>query len=481
MQIVNDMFDGLVLRGPDGHIVPAQAVHWKTSADGLTWTFTLRKSQWSDGQPVTASDFVRGWQRAVTPSVASPYAWYLELMAVANAHEIILGHKQPQTLGVKALAPDTLQVTLEHPVPWLTEMLMIPVLYPAPPGIIEKYGDKWTDPAHIVTNGPYSLNQWVVNEKVELNASHHYPNAKQLPIQQVTYLMLPSQTAAYNRYRAGDMDITVGIPVGYYPKLKADHPDDLRITHGLGTEYYAFNVRQKPFNDVRVRKALSLALERELITDKVLGEGQVPAYSFTPAYMKGMPNYQPLPSTMSRAQRLAEAQRLYREAGYGPNNPLRFSLLYNTSESRQKTAIAAASMWKQNLGAEVTLENMEWKSAVSRIRQKDFQLARASWVADFNNPVSMLSIFSSISSSNKPGYQNPLYDELLARLKQPGAHRGQLFVDMENQLLQDVPVIPLYHYVSPSLVNPKVQGWYDDPQELVQTRYLSLKGDATQP
>ena len=475
MLVAGDLFDGLVHRDNKGNIVPAQAKSWTQSPDGLTWTFQLRKSQWSDGRPVVAQDFVRAWRRAVNPETGAAYAWYLEMMAIQNAHAIVQGDKKPDALGVSAPDPHTFIVKLEKPLPWLVQMLVTPVLYPIPEGIVEKYGRNWTAPEHIVTNGPYKLKDWIVNEKIDLIANPKYPEYNSLGVKSVSYFPLTSATAAFNRYRAGDLDMTRNIPDGYYKRLTSSRPDQLHVTHMLGTEYYAFNTRRAPFNDPRVRKALSLAIDRELITDKVLGEGQVPAYNFTPYYMNGMPAYTPEAQAMARKARLAEAQKLYEEAGFSKANPLKLTLLYNTSESRQKIAIAAAHMWKANLGVDVTLENMEWKSVLSRIRQMDFDVARASWVADFNDPASMYSIFGSTNSSNKPKYQSPVYDALLDKMGTPNTDRQKLFVNMEKVLAEDSPIVPLYYYVSPSLVNPKVKGWYDNPRDLTMTRYLSVE------
>ncbi len=476
IRITADLFDGLVERAPSGKIVPAQAESWSTSADGKTWTFTLRQSQWSDGSPVTADDFVQAWRRAADPETGSSYAWYLEMMSIVNARDIIKSKKAPETLGVSAQGSDKLVVNLEHPVPWLLEMMIMPVLYPIPAATVKKYGQHWTAPGHIVTNGPYLMKEWVVNEKITLRANPRHPDISSLKVKSVSFLPLSSDMAAYNRYRAGDIDMTLNIPVNYYSSLVNERPDELHVTHTLGTEYYAFNIHRAPFDNPKLRKALSLAIERERITGKVLGEGQVPAYGFTPPYTSHMPPYQPEAARLSREQRLAEARRLYKEAGYSQDKPLKFTLLFNTSESRKNVAIAAANMWKENLGVEVTLENMEWKSVVSQIRARDFDVARASWVADFNSPVSFLSIFDSNSSSNKAGYQNPSYDQLLGQMNISGADRQQLFQNLEDLLGQDMPIIPLYYYVTPQLISPRVEGWYDNPRDIVMTRYLSLKG-----
>ncbi len=478
MRIVGDIFDGLVHRDPKGEIVPGQAESWYVSEDGRTWTFKLRESRWSNGQPVTADDFVRAWRRAVDPETGSPYAWYLDMMAVKNAKAITLNKAEPSALGAHALDARTLQVQLEQPVPWLLQMLVMPVLYPNPPGIIEQHGQNWTAPGTLVSNGPYQLQKWIVNEKVDLVTNSQHPDREKLAINSVSYLTIPSANAAFNRYRAGELDMTLDIPSGRFAKLQKDRPDELHTTHMLGIEYFAFNTQKAPFNDPRIRRALSLAMDRELITEKVLGEGQMPAYSFTPPYMNGMPALPKSAGQLTPTQRLTEARRLYKEAGYSKENPLRFTLLYNTSEARKKIAIAAASLWKTSLGAEITLENMEWKSVLAKFRAMDFQVARASWVADFNDPVSMLSIFGSDSGSNKPGFRDAAYDALISQLNKPGIDRDDLFIKLENILAKSAPVVPLYYYVSPSLVSQNVEGWYDNPRDLILTRYLSVNSQS---
>ncbi len=475
MRIISDLFDGLVHRNPEGKMVPGQASHWHTSSDGKTWTFTLKNSNWSNGQPVTAEDFVRAWQRAVDPKTGAPYAWYLEMMKVRNARAITLGEQPPATLGVSAVDAHTLQVTLDEPVLWLLEMLEMPILYPNPPKLIEQHGQHWTAPGTLASNGSYLLTEWVVNEKLTLTANNQHTDRDQLGIDTVSYLTIPSANMAYNRYRAGELDMTLNVPTDGFAQLQQDRPDELHKTHMLGVEYFAFNTQQAPFNNPDLRRALYLAMDRELITDKVLGEGQVPAYSFTPPYMNNMPTLPTSAATMPHDQRLAEARRLYKKAGYSKANPLKFTLLYNTSEARKKVAIAAAHIWNKNLGVEVTLENMEWKSVLERFRAHDFQVARASWVADFNDPISMLAIFASDSASNKAGYQNTTYDNLLAQLNKSDSDRQKTIIQLETLLAETAPVVPVYYYVSPSLVSPKVSGWYDNPRDLVMTRYLSLK------
>ena len=290
MRVINDLFDGLIHRDPAGKIVSGQASSWTTSANGLIWTFTLRESQWSDGKPVTAGDFVRAWRRAVDPATASPYAWYLEIMAITNASAIVNGLIKSENLGVSAPDNQTFRVQLEHPRPSLPQMLVMPVLYPIPPGALEIYGREWTTPKNLVTNGPYRLKDWIINEKITLQANSRHPDYNSLAINTVSYLTVPSSNSAYNRYRSGELDMTLNIPDNFYQKLKTTKASELHTTHMLGTEYLAFNTRRSPFNDSRVRQALSLAVDRELITSNILGEGQIPAYNFTPEYMQGMPS-----------------------------------------------------------------------------------------------------------------------------------------------------------------------------------------------
>ena len=477
INIANDLFDGLVTRDRSWDIVPAQATRWDVSNNGRVWTFHLRQSQWSNGTPVTAEDFVYAWQRAVDPKTASPYAWYLEMLGITHADAIIRGELPPSHLGVTAKSPDTLEVTLDRPLAWFLETLTHPVLFPVPREIVKQHGENWIDKNNIVSNGSYTLTDWVVNEHIVLAANKHHPAYKHLKISQVSYLPLTSPSAEYHRYQAGELDITSGLPANFYAHIKKKQAAEIQLSRLLGTEYYAFNTRKAPFMEANLRKALAYAIDRQILTEKVLGEGQIPAYTFTPPYTSSMPDYTPNYQLMSSEERLTAAREFYRQAGYSSTHPLKVSILYNTSESRKKIAIAIAQMWKQGLGVEVELINQEWKAAIESIKTGQFDLARASWIADFDEASSMLSIFASDHSSNKARFHYPEYDRLMTTaLTTLDIHkREKLYEKLEGILNQEMPVIPLYHYVTARLVSPRVGNYYSSPQDQIYTRHLYLK------
>ena len=477
INIANDLFDGLVTRDRSWDIVPAQASRWEVSQNGRVWTFYLRNSEWSNGTPVTAEDFVYAWQRAVDPKTASPYAWYLEMLGITHASAIIRGELPPSHLGVAALSPDTFEVTLDRPLAWFLETLTHPVLFPVPQKIVKQHGDNWIDKNNFVSNGSYTLTDWVVNEHIELTANKRHPSYKHLKISVVSYLPLTSPSAEYHRYQTGELDITSGLPANYYAHIRKKQASEIHLSRLLGTEYYAFNTRKGALKDVNLRNALSYAIDRQALTEKVLGEGQIPAYTFTPSYTTSMPEYTPDYQLMSQEERVAAAREFYRQAGYSSANPLKVSILYNTSESRKKIAIAIAQMWKQALGADIELINQEWKAVIESIKLGQFDLARASWIADFDETSSMLSIFVSDHSSNKARFHHPEYDRLMATaLTTLDIHkREKIYEKLEGILNQEMPVIPLYHYVTARLVSPRVGNYYSSPQDQVYTRHLYLK------
>ena len=368
--IILNLLEGLVSTDANGHVVPAAATSWENQ-NYQQWTFHLRPGAvWSDGSPVTAQDFVYSWQRLADPKIASPYASYLQYTKVENIDDILTGKKSPQTLGVKALDDQTLQLTLSEPVPYFISMLSHTPLKPVKQAVVEKFGDKWTLPANYVGNGAYRLKAWVVNERIVLERSPSYWNNKQTVINQATFLPITSEVSDVNRFRSGEIDITnSAIPPYLYVKMKREMPEQLHVNPYLCTFYYELNNKRAPFTDPRVRTAVKMTLDRDIIANKIMGQGQIPAYSFTPPFTEGASFTQPAWAGWSQEQRNAEARKLLAEAGYSDAKPLKFSLLYNTSDQNKQQAIAAASMWKKNLGAEVTLRNQEWKTSLESRHQ----------------------------------------------------------------------------------------------------------------
>ncbi|STB30715.1 oligopeptide ABC transporter substrate-binding protein OppA [Citrobacter koseri] len=476
--VSRDLFEGLLISDVEGHPSPGVAEKWENK-DFKVWTFHLRKNaKWSDGTPVTAHDFVYSWQRLANPNTASPYASYLQYGHIANIDDIIAGKKPATDLGVKAIDDNTFEVTLSEPVPYFYKLLVHPSVSPVPKAAVEKFGEKWTQPANIVTNGAYKLKNWVVNERIVLERNTQYWDNDKTVINQVTYLPISSEVTDVNRYRSGEIDMTYNnMPIELFQKLKKEIPNEVRVDPYLCTYYYEINNQKAPFNDVRVRTALKLAMDRDIIVNKVKNQGDLPAYSYTPPYTDGAKLVEPEWFTWSQEKRNEEAKKLLAEAGYAADKPLTFDLLYNTSDLHKKLAIAVASIWKKNLGANVKLENQEWKTFLDTRHQGTFDVARAGWCADYNEPTSFLNTMLSDSSNNTAHYKSPEFDKLIAdTLKVTDeAQRTELYAKAEQQLDKDSAIVPLYYYVNARLVKPWVGGYTGkDPMDNIYVKNLYI-------
>ncbi|EKS6886515.1 oligopeptide ABC transporter substrate-binding protein OppA [Enterobacter bugandensis] len=473
-----DLFEGLLVTDVDGHPAPGVAEKWENK-DFKVWTFHLRKdAKWSDGTPVTAEDFVYSWQRLANPNTASPYASYLQYGHIANIDDIIAGKKPVTDLGVKAIDANTFEVTLSEPVPYLYKLLVHPSVSPVPKSAVEKFGEKWTQPANIVTNGAYKLKDWVVNERMVLERNPQYWDNAKTVINQVTYLPISSEVTDVNRYRSGEIDMTYNnMPIELFQKLKKEIPKEVHVDPYLCTYYYEINNQKAPFTDVRVRTALKLALDRDIIVNKVKNQGDLPAYSYTPPYTDGMKLVEPEWFKWSQEKRNEEAKKLLAEAGYTADKPLTFNLLYNTSDLHKKLAIAVASIWKKNLGVNVKLENQEWKTFLDTRHQGTFDVARAGWCADYNEPTSFLNTMLSDSSNNTAHYKSPAFDKIIAETLKVSddAQRAELYAKSEEQLDKDSAIVPVYYYVNARLVKPWVGGYTGkDPLDNISVKNLYI-------
>ena len=462
--IIRDIFEGLVAARPDGTIEPRLAESWEQK-DNTVWTFHLRPDiTWSDGTAITANDVVWSWRRLVDPKTVSPYASYEANMHIVNAAEINQGKMPADSLGVKALDDRTLQITLTQPNASLLQMLDHYVMVPIDPVVVKRFGDKWTQPEHIVTSGPYKPVQWVVNEKIVAERNLRYWDNAHTVINKVTYLPLASETADLNRYKAGEIDITSTVPLNQFALLKKTMGRELNVSPQLATYYYEFNTTKAPFNDPRVRRALNMALDKDIIADKVLGQGQRAAWLISQPEIGGVTLKEPDYASWPREKRIAEAKKLLAEAGFGADHPLSFNLLYNTMESHQRIAIAASSMWKKNLGVEVRLQNQEWKTMLDTMHTGNFDMVRYAWIADYDDAGSFLNNFRTGNSENTSKYSNSAYDDALKNAAKTSdvTRRAAFYQQAEDILAQDVPAIPVYHYVRTHLVKPWVGGFNSD-------------------
>ncbi|MDR0218609.1 MAG: ABC transporter substrate-binding protein [Enterobacteriaceae bacterium] len=477
--VIRNLFEGLVSTGSYGEVIPGVAEKWENEGYQV-WTFYLRdNAKWSDGKPVTAQDFVYSWRRLADPKIASPYASYLQYTFIQNADDVLKGKKPLDQLGVKALDAHRFQVTLSRPVPYLIEMLSHTPMKPVRQDIVEKYGIKWTSPEHFVGNGSYVLKNWVINERLVLTRNPYYWNNKESIIEKGTLLPITSEVSDVARYRSGEIDITNdAISPEIYKKMKKEIPDQIQTVPYLCTFYYEINNQKPLFKDKRVREALKLGLDRDIITEKIMAQGQIPAYGFTPTFIGGGFNFKPEWANWTQEQRNQKARALLKEAGFDASHPLKFDLLYNTSDQNKQQAIAAASMWQKNIGAKVALQNQEWKTSLQSRHEGNYDVARATWCGDYNEPSSFLNYYLSDASNNTAFYQSTAFDNDLnqALTAKDAKTRKEFYLQAEAQLDADSALIPVYYRVSTRLIRPTVGGMTGkDPLDYVDLKNLYIK------
>ncbi len=478
--VILDLLEGLVTQDADGNTIPGVAERWETT-DNKTFTFYLRKdAKWSNGDPVTAHDFVYSFQRAVDPATASPYSWYLDMTTMLNASDIIAGKKDKSTLGVKAIDDTTFEVKLSSSVPYFVMMMAHTTMMPVHKATIEKFGDQWTKPENFVGNGAFVMSKWVVNERIEMTPNKNYWDNDKTVLTKVTYLPLENYVAEMNRFLAGEIDMTYELPNEHFKRLEKEYPESLTIKGDLCTYYYSLNTHKAPFDDVRVRQAVSYAVDRNVIAKFLLGKGEKPAYGLTPEIVAHFDPVLPPYAKLTQKERNTKAKALLEEAGYNASNPLKFSLLYNTSENHKKLAVAIASMWKKTLGVEVTLENQEWKTYLETKNQGDFQVARASWCGDYNEASTFTSLMEGSNTTGGVHYQSAEYDKLTkqATLSTSEEERQKLYYAQEALLAKDMPIIPIYQYVKARLLNPHVGGYfYNNAEDKNYSKNIYIKAD----
>lgn len=457
------LLEGLVNTDDKGATVPGVASSWETK-DNKVWIFHLRHdAKWSNGDPVTAHDFIYAWQRIITPETASPYASYMaDDMHVLNAAEIVAGKLDPSKLGVRALDDHTLEVTLEAKLSYFPATLAHSSTYPLHRGTIEKYGDKWTLPGHFVGNGAYQLSDWVINSHIDMVRNPYYWDNANTKIDKIRFLAISSESDDVNRYLTSGEDVSNGISSEILPKLRKQIPDEIKTMPYLCTYYYEFNLAKPPFNDWRARQALNLALDRRAVTDKILKNGQEPAYTLTPSFTDSYEVYRPDWADHSMKDRIAEAKKLLKQAGYSTSHPLKFQLLYNTSEGHRKLAVAVSAMYRKLGGlVQVELVNQEWKTYLATRRNGEYQMARAGWCADYNSPANFQNILLSNNSQNHGRYNSRAFDQMLASTLEAGIsleERVKRHQKASEIVSKDVPIIPVYSYTRTRLVKPWVKG-----------------------
>jgi len=476
--VQRDLGEGLTGYGADGKLELAAAERVELSEDGLQYTFWLRPDgKWSNGDKVTAQDFVFGFRRLVNPATAAFYAQQ-SLGDVVNATEIIAGERPVDDLAVAAINDLQLQITLNNPVPYFLALLTHPSTFPMHRPSVELHGDAHARPGNLVSNGAYKLQEWAVGSYIEIVRNEYYRNNNQTAIDRVRHHITPEDSVELNRYRAGELDITFSVPSEAFEQMRKERPNELRVSPYLAVYYYGFNLTKPPFKDnPKLRQALSMAIDRETLTEKVTGRGEAPAYGWVPP---GTNNYEPrqfLYATLSKDERHTKARELYREAGFSEDNPFSVEIRYNTADGHRRVALAVQSMWREVLGVESTLINEEAQVLLQNIRMRDVtQVFRLSWTGDYNDAHTFLSVMESDNPSNLTGFSNDEYDGLMdkAAVQADPEVRQVYLEEAEKLLLSEHPLLPLYFYVNKNMVNPRVRGWGDNVLNYHYSQYLSL-------
>ncbi|MCB1493067.1 MAG: peptide ABC transporter substrate-binding protein [Rhodobiaceae bacterium] len=475
--ILRDLYEGLVIYDAKAKVIPGVAESWTVSDDGLIYTFTLRgDAKWSNGDPVTANDFVYSMQRIMTPDTGAKYANIL--YPIKGAEAVNKGEAEPSTMGVKAVDDHTLEITLEAPTPYFLELLTHQTGLPVHKASIDQYGSDFVRPGNMVSNGAYMLEEFTPNDKIVAVKNPNFHDADSVKIDKVIFYPTEDRGAALRRFQAGELDSNNDAPTEQVAFMKENLGDQFRVAPYLGTYYYAVNMKDEALGKREVRQALSMAIDREFLAEDIWGDTMVAATSFVPP---GIGNYgEPAQAEwkdMSMIDREEKAKELLASAGYGPDNPLKTSIRYNTSENHKNTAVAIADMWKP-LGVEVELINSDTASHYALLRDKgDYQIARAGWIGDYSDPQNFLFLVQSDNPGfNYANYSNPEYDDLMKKAAATVdlEERAAILKQAETIFMRDLPFLPLLYYGSLSLVSDKLKGWEDNIQNVHASRWMEI-------
>ncbi|NKI33844.1 peptide ABC transporter substrate-binding protein [Wenzhouxiangella sp. XN79A] len=475
--LLRDLFEGLATTAADGRIVPGAAGRWDVSRDGMTYTFYLRDDgRWSNGDPLTAADFVFSFRRSVDPATAASYGRMLA--PIQNARSILAGELPVEALGVEALNDRTVQIRLDDPTPYFLGLLTHASTYPVHRPSLEAHGDDFVRAGNLVSNGAYRLVDWVPRSRIVLERNPDYHGADEVIIERVTFYPIEDENTEFQRFRAGDLDWTDQVPANQFRWLNQNLAPALSVSPWFGTYFFGFNLTRPPFEDnLPLRRALNLAVDRTILTEKVTQFGEIPTFHLVP---DGLPDYDPpVPDAAEWTQdeREERARALYDEAGFDDDNPLEVELRYNSSENHRKIAVAIAAMWKQVLGVRTRLVNEEFRVFLqNRQMRRRTEVFRAGWIGDYQDAFTFLELFHSEHRRNDVGYANPRYDRLLEQIAEERipARRRNLMVEAERMLLADQVVLPVYTYVTKRLVNPLLKGWEENVMDFHPTQHMYL-------
>jgi oligopeptide transport system substrate-binding protein len=470
-RILSNLFEGLTTADPkDLSPRPGMAASWTVSRDGLVYTFTLRDARWTDGKPVTAQDFVYAWERILNPKTGAKYAQ--QLYYLKNGEEYNKGRLTDFGLvGVKALDAKSLRVTLRCPTAYFLDLTSFYTLYPVPRWAIEAHGKDWVKPGKIVSNGPFRLVSWVPQKDLVLEKNPQHWDAANVKLQKVVFLPTDDINTAYKQFLAGDSDWLPTLPAAQIESARS-RPEHY-VSPYLGTYYFRFNTTKAPVSDLRVRKALSLAVDRESLTRFVTKSGEIPHAGFVPAGLRGYA------AVTGAGFDPTTAKKLLADAGYpdGKGFP-RLELLYNTSDLHRVITQAVQQMWKEHLGIQVELVNLEWKVYLARQGSLDYQIARAGWIGDYVDPNTFLDLWVTGGGNNQTGWSSKRYDDLIGqaacKLTKP-QDRMRTLQEAERLLLEELPILPLFTYVNKGMLSRRVKGWYPNLLDQHPLKHINLE------
>lgn len=470
--VINNMYEGL-MREIDGELLPAMAESYDVSEDGLTYTFHLRESKWSDGKPVKAEDFKYAWLRALSPEVASEYAF--QLFYIKGAKSYYDGNGSREDVAIAVIDSKTIRVELTNPTPYFLNLTAFYTYFPVRSDKVEKDPDKWAvDPELAISNGPFKLTKYALSDELILERNEGYWNAGEVKLDRIETLIVGDTMTALTAYEQDEIYILDSMPPQEVMRLQLEDPT-FQVLPMLGTYYYTFNVDKEPTDDINVRKALSLAIDRKAIAEKVKKGGEIPASGFIPAGLKDSSGKSFRATAgdyyinTSQADR-EKAKIFLATAGYpdGEGFP-KLTILYNTSDSHKAIAEAIQAMWKETLGVDVELMNQEWAVYQDTVRVGNFQVARSSWIGDYVDPMTFLELWTSYSGKNGAQWrwtedgkfpENRNYDRLVDQSKLvSGSERDEKLYEMERLLMDQAIVAPIYYYVDQVMVKPYLVGW----------------------
>ncbi|HEY8362216.1 MAG TPA: peptide ABC transporter substrate-binding protein [Tissierellaceae bacterium] len=462
--ILDHVFEGLFKKSEDGTVVPGMAESYTLADDQVTYTFKLRDDiKWSNGEPVTAYDFEFAWKRALDPALAADYAY--QLYYIKGAESYNNGQGTADDVAVKALDDRTLEVVLESPTAYFLELTSFYTYYPVCKEVVESNPDWAKDPSTYVSNGPFKLTEWIHNAKIMILKNENYYDADKVKLDGIEFAILEDENTAWQKYLGGEFDFLTPLPQAVVAQLKAENNSELVIGGDVSVYYYNLNTTIEPFNNVNIRKALSMAINRQTIVDKITQGGQLPAEGVVPfgmldengnEYRDGVGNL--IEYNVEKAKELF--QKGLEETGFKAEDFSQFSILYNTSEGHKKIAEAIQEMWRQNLGIEVQLENVDFQVKLDREKAGDYQISRAGWVGDYMDPITFIELWESSSSFNDAKFKNDRYDELVKTAKSTVDQkiRMEAMREAEKLVMDNMPIIPIYFYTQPYAQKSYVTG-----------------------